>query len=109
MYILDKTSHFLIHPKQKNGADAIGEHYQTFYTQNSGIVVYNLNGVDKQAYYTTASIMGWKIVGTMEMIEVYKASSRVLYATLIVIAVSLFLGALIVFLIIRSITVLLKR
>jgi methyl-accepting chemotaxis protein len=108
VYILDKSSHFLIHPKQKTGTEAIGEHYKTFYTQDSGIVAYNLKGVDKQAYYTTSPITGWKIVGTMEMIEVYKASSGVLYATLIVISISLVLGALIVFLIIRSITVPLK-
>jgi methyl-accepting chemotaxis protein len=104
VYIFDRNSKFIIHPKNAAGSDAKGTHYAEMLTKDQGIINYVLNGVDKRAAFTTNKITGWKIVGTMESAEIAKATKPIAVTTLLVIAISLLIGIVMIYFIIRSIS-----
>lgn len=103
VYILDKSKKFLIHPTQKPGNEATEEHYSAFYQANSGRTSYTYEGQQKNAAFVTNPATGWKLVGTMESQETVEKSALIYQVTVGVVIISLVLGGLLVFGIIRSI------
>lgn len=103
IYVLDRSSRYLIHPGHKPGEQASGEQYSHYFTKDSGVYRYEMQGVAKEAAFTTNALTGWKIAGTIELAEVDREASSVLYTTAIVIGIALLVGALFVYLIISSI------
>lgn len=109
VYILDRNRKFLVHPTQKPGVEAVGEHYPLFYKQESGRIDYELNQVAKQAVFTTNALTGWKLVGTMESKESEEKSASIFRTTAMVLAVAIAVGACLIFWMIRSINGPLKQ
>lgn len=109
IYILDRNRKFLVHPDQKPGEAAKGDHYALFYKESSGRVNYMLNGETKNAAFALNPSTGWRIVGTMVAQETEKKSALIYEATALVIIVSLAAGAVLVLWIVRSVTVPLSR
>ncbi|MNI16512.1 Methyl-accepting chemotaxis protein McpA [compost metagenome] len=106
LYVLDRKGKFLVHPHQKTGDEAKGEPYDQFYKSDStkGSVQYKIKGHDEEAIFATNLQSGWKIVGTIEPQEITKATEAIYKMTAVVAAISLIIGALIVMLVIRSIS-----
>jgi methyl-accepting chemotaxis protein len=104
VYIFDQNSKFLIHPKNAPGSDAKGVHYAEMLTKDNGVIDYVLKGVDKKAAFTTNTITGWKIVGTMEIDEINKATSPIKNRTILVIVISFIAGLILTYFITRSIS-----
>ncbi|PLR96502.1 chemotaxis protein [Bacillus sp. T33-2] len=107
--VLDKNSKFLIHPKQKAGADASNPEHKYMFKHNSGTTTYMLDGEEKKLIFETNKLTGWKISGTMYSAEIDDEASSILTTTLIVISGSTIAAAVLVFFIIRSIMVPLRR
>lgn len=103
-YILDQTQKFLVHPTKKTGSIANGAHYDYMSKHDSGQTNYVLNGQNKLLVFATNKLTGWKIAGTFYDSEIKDNSSSILQATLVVIIISLVIGACLAFGIIRSIT-----
>lgn len=103
VYILDRNKKFLIHPSQKPGDEAKEEHYSLFYKEDSGKTNYTYEGQQKQAAFATIPSTGWKLVGAMESKEVAEKSALIYQVTVGVVIVSLVLGGILVFGMIRSI------
>lgn len=103
VYILDKNNNFLIHPDHKAGEKTDADFYKELYKKDSGILIYNLDGQKKGAGFYTNQLTGWKIVGTMVATEADQASRPILDRMLLVLIVSMLVGAVLIYLIIRSI------
>jgi methyl-accepting chemotaxis protein len=103
-FILDKTSKVIVHPTMKPGTQATGYQSEMMYKQDSGVFDYLYEGQQKYMDFVTNQTTGWKIATTWYTDEITAASSSILYTTQVVILVSLLAGALIVWLIIRSIS-----
>ncbi|MDB5055442.1 MAG: chemotaxis protein [Bacilli bacterium] len=104
VYIFDRNSKFIIHPTSAAGSDAKGTHYADMLKKDQGIINYVFNGVNKRAAFTTNQMTGWKIVGTMELGEITKATQPIKDATMLVIVLSLLVGFVLIYFIIRSIS-----
>jgi methyl-accepting chemotaxis protein len=104
IYIIDRNSKFISHPRNAIGTDAKGTHYTEMLAKEQGILNYTLDGIDKQAYFMTNDLTGWKIVGTMEYREIAQATRPIMNSTLFVIAIALLLGMVMIYFIIRSIS-----
>ncbi|MGF7045886.1 methyl-accepting chemotaxis protein [Paenibacillus sp. DS2015] len=101
--VMDKDQNYMVHPSIAPGTEASASFIPQFYKSDTGIVDYVFEGKSKRAVFATNQLTGWKIVGGIEMSEIASATRGILYTTLVVIFVSLLLGALLVFWIIRSI------
>lgn len=101
--ILDKNGNYIVHPENEPGTEAKESFYENMYKEQSGSFKYNLAGQEKVMGYTTNELTGWKIGGNIYTSEISEAASPILNATLVVIIIALIVGALIVYLIIRSI------
>jgi methyl-accepting chemotaxis protein len=104
VYIFDRNSKFIINPNFAAGSEAKGTHYAEMLTRDQGTIDYVFKGLDKKAAFTTNKLTGWKIVGTMESAEIAKATKPIAVTTLFVIAISLIIGILMIYFIIRSIS-----
>lgn len=105
VFILDKDRKYIAHPTAKAGEVNTSAHVDGFYAKEAGTLSYSLNGSDKRAVFVTNKLTGWKIIGTIEMSEITKATRTILYTTIAVIAIAILIGMLIVFWIVRTITV----
>jgi methyl-accepting chemotaxis protein len=103
-FILDKSRRYLVHPSKEPLSTNTESYIDEMYSKDSGIVSYNFNGAAKKAVFVTNKETGWKMVATVEMSEVTAGTSGILYTTLIVISIFIFLGILLALWIIRSIT-----
>lgn len=109
VYILDRKQKFLVHPTQKAGADAVGDHYPLFYKQESGRLDYKLGQDTKTAVFTTNATAGWKLVGTMVTQEIEQKSAPIYKVTLLVLTIAVIVGAGLIYWIVRNINRPLKR
>ncbi|WP_040950008.1 methyl-accepting chemotaxis protein [Gorillibacterium massiliense] len=104
VYILDRNSKFVYHPKNAAGSEATGSHYEKMLAQTAGMIDYKLNGVKKRAAFETNEKTGWKIVGTIELKEVDKATQPIWVAALVVETIFITIGILLAIFIVRSIS-----
>ncbi|GGN96960.1 methyl-accepting chemotaxis protein [Saccharibacillus kuerlensis] len=106
VYILDQDKNYIYHPTSEIGSKAPDVYYYNrVYTEPAGQFQYDYEGADKQLVFTTNERTGWKIAGTLYTAEFGEAASSILVTTLIVIGIALLGGAVIAFVIIRSILV----
>ncbi|MFJ8236481.1 methyl-accepting chemotaxis protein [Ureibacillus sp. NPDC094379] len=101
--ILDKNGNYIVHPENEPGTEAKESFYENMYKEQAGSFKYDLAGQEKVMGYTTNELTGWKVGGNIYTSEISEAASPILNATLVVIVIALIVGALIVYLIIRSI------
>lgn len=107
--ILDKDRNYLVHPTLTPGTEATQPFIPYFFKSDEGVQNYHFNGKDKKAIFATNKLTGWKIIGGIEMSEITDATRGILITTIIVILVSILVGALIIIAIIRSITMPLQK
>lgn len=105
IFIMDSEYKFVHHPKIEAGTkDKPTKMNEPLYNEESGTFDYVQNGDEKKMFFAANKLTGWKIAGTMSSDEVNQESAPILHTTIIVIIVSIILGAVIVYYIIRSIT-----
>ncbi|WP_036605056.1 methyl-accepting chemotaxis protein [Paenibacillus assamensis] len=107
--IMDETRKYVAHPTEKLGAESKADWIDELYNKESGTISYTFEGEPKALVFTTNKTTGWKIIGTMYTKEFEQTSAPIFKSALIVIAISLLVGSLVVFLIVRSITSPLQR
>ncbi|UFU00029.1 methyl-accepting chemotaxis protein [Radiobacillus kanasensis] len=102
--ILDTQKQYLVHPSKERASSAEGEWVENMFSGESGSFTYQFEGDSKWMNFTTNEITGWKIGGTMYSSEVTSATSDIAYSTVIIVIVSLILGGIVIYFIVRSIT-----
>ncbi|MNH90665.1 Methyl-accepting chemotaxis protein McpA [compost metagenome] len=107
--ILDKDQKYLVHPSIAPGTLSSEDFVPYFYKSDTGIQDYEFKGKNKKAVFATNKLTGWKIIGGIELAEIETATRGILYTTVAVIAAAIILGALLIYGIIRSITVPLRQ
>lgn len=106
--LLDTSKNYIVSPNAEVGTPAKESFYDNLYKNESGNFMYNLKGEDKEMAFTTNELTGWKIAGTFYKKEIADTASPIWKTSLVVIAISVLIGAGIVILIVHSITTRLK-
>ncbi|MFT9846535.1 methyl-accepting chemotaxis protein [Aneurinibacillus sp. REN35] len=103
-FIVDRQKKVLVHPYVKHGADAPKDIVQHLFSTSAGR--YDMGSGEQltKNFFITNETTGWKIGGTIGMEEVDTEARPIFLTTMIVIAVALFLGGIMVYFVIRSIT-----
>ena len=101
--LLDEDMNFISHPAAVAGTLAEEDFYQKMYEQESGDFNYIFEGDKKFMTFVTNELSGWKIGGSLYQSEVSEAAAPILKTTIVVIVVALLAGAIIVYLVIRSV------
>lgn len=111
VYILDDNYHFILHPTREVGTEAPKNvQNDNLYKSESGYFEYLHDGVDpKKMFFTTNPETGWKLAGTMYSEEVDQEASEIQTRTMIILVGVIAVGAVIIYLMIISITGPLKR
>lgn len=106
VYLIDRTNKFVAHPTIGAGEPAEGDFLQQIQEQVSGFQQYKNpeTGVEQSAYFTTNELTGFKIVGVLNLQEFRDASMPIFWTALIVLAVTLIVAGVLLFIVIRSIT-----
>ncbi len=109
VYILDKDRKYLIHPSGSVGTEAKEPQHLNMFKSEAGEFEYlDAKGEARKMAFSTNKLTGWKLAGTMYTSEVSSEMEGILYKTLLVMGGAILVGAILVYSIIRSITVPLK-
>ncbi|RNB56304.1 methyl-accepting chemotaxis protein [Brevibacillus gelatini] len=100
--ILDANRKLLIHPTGTPGSDVKLPWVEDLYAQAVGVFGFSDEGNDAKATFVTNGQTGWKLMGVMYRTEAETAASPIFSRTILVIAITLAVGAGIVFSILRS-------
>lgn len=106
--LLDSSKNFVVSPNAEVGAPAEESFYEKLYAEETGSFEYVLNGEKMEMTFVTNETTGWKIAGTFYEQEIKDTAKPIQNMSLIVQAISLVIGLVIVFLVVRSITKRLK-
>lgn len=101
--ILDKSQMVLVDPFLKAGTKVSKSISDKVYSVISGDIEFDQQGNQMKQVFTTNSLTGWKVAGTMSMQEISDAAAPIFVKTMLVIFISFIVGAALVFVIIRSI------
>lgn len=104
--VLDNNRTILVHPSEQIGAKAEkADYYDRMFQSESDSFTYTYkDGTDKKMAFVTNKLTGWKIVGTFSMGEVDAVAAETLPAILAIVVGSVIGGAIIVLLVVRSLT-----
>jgi methyl-accepting chemotaxis protein len=112
VYMLDKNNTYIVHQVYKAGDEGKGIAINDLmFKSNSGQESYlsSVDGQAKKVSFTTNPLTGWKLAATWFDDELTQKASPIFNRTLMVLLAALVLGAILVFFIIRTITVPLKQ
>ncbi|PLT34536.1 methyl-accepting chemotaxis protein [Bacillus sp. V5-8f] len=101
--LLDQEKTYIAHPTMKAGTKDEQPFSDKLYEKKTGQFEYHFQGEDKYMNFTTNELTGWKIGGTMYTSEISDSASPIFNRTLLVIIVSILVGSIVVYLIIKSI------
>ncbi|MDQ0207155.1 methyl-accepting chemotaxis protein [Alkalicoccobacillus murimartini] len=104
LFLLDKNQSYISHPTQEIGTVAQESFFADMYQSEQGSFDYTFESEEKFMDYRTNELTGWKLAGTYLTKEVSDAVSPILWTTLVVIGSTLFIGALLITGVVRSIT-----
>ncbi|HYE82353.1 MAG TPA: methyl-accepting chemotaxis protein [Clostridia bacterium] len=102
--VFDKNGKVLVHPTLETGTEIKESWISQIVGQDSDQFDYSDNGEMKMVYFVTNPLTGWKIIGTMNREEIAREAAPIYYATFVVIVISILLGGVLIFLVVRSIT-----
>lgn len=103
--ILDKSSKWVVHPTFELGSEFKGDTRDRMFAAESGSFSYiSTDNRQKKMTYSTNELTGWKVSGTWYDSEISVLASPIFYRTFIVIGIASLIGAIVISLIIRSIT-----
>lgn len=97
--LLDEQQSYISKPNTESATQATESYVDEFYSENSGL----LEKADELIAFTTNEATNWKIIGTMPTNEVTEATSPIKKMIIIVLLVSLAIGSVIIYFILRSI------
>lgn len=109
MIIADSQGNYLYNPSAETGTPLEESVASGLAQSEEGIFTYEIDGEDKVMDFMTNNATGWKIGATMYEYEVTNAASGILTEMAVVIGISIVVGSLIVFFIVRSIIQPLRR
>ena len=101
--LLDKNKKFIAHPTEAGGTVATQEFYNDMYKKNQGSFTYSLDNKDKVMSFITNDLTGWKVAGNLYTSELGKAAAPIFQKTLLIIIISILIGAFVMFFIVKSI------
>ncbi|WP_281253835.1 methyl-accepting chemotaxis protein [Terribacillus aidingensis] len=101
--VLDENQNVIVHPNEESGSKAEGSYYDKQYKEDAGQFKYEKDGEARELVFTTNETTGWKVSGIMSLSEISDATSPILVTGIVVIVISLLLGAFVIFSVIRSI------
>ncbi|MCL6459188.1 MAG: methyl-accepting chemotaxis protein [Gorillibacterium sp.] len=107
-FIMDKSRHIISHPTLEAGSIDTNGYLDKLFTSDETFE-YKNEGDKKIMVFATNESTGWKVAGTMNEDEFGRAALPILYTTLLVIVLAIIAGAVLAYLIIRSITRPLRR
>ncbi|MCP3745743.1 methyl-accepting chemotaxis protein [Paenibacillus sp. A3M_27_13] len=107
--ILDHTKKFVVHPTAKPGTSLDASFINDMYAAQSGQYTYVYEGQEKYLNYVTNKDTGWKIAGTFYQSEISDATAAIRYVTIFVLAASLVIALIAIFLITRSVLVPIRK
>lgn len=104
--MMDNNRLFLVHPTEKAGTEAEKTDYNDkLFQSESGTYTYVYkDGTNKKLVYTTNLLTGWKLVGTFSLDEVSAEAADTLPAIIAIVVGSVIVGAIVVMLVVRSLT-----
>ncbi len=108
-FLLDKNRKYISHPTIKGGSVAKEAYFDNVYKKEQGTLNYVLKGKENVLVYTTNKLTGWKLAGTVPKSEISKEASPIFSKTVLVLILSLIIGAIAVYFIIKSILKPIKR
>ncbi|RFU68739.1 HAMP domain-containing protein [Peribacillus saganii] len=102
--ILDKDRKAIIHPALKPNEEAVGIWVDKIFETDKGQFDYSYeNEANKMVFFTNENT-GWKVAGTLSKSEVQDEAMPIFLNTAFVLAIALFIGAVLSYFIISSIT-----
>lgn len=101
--LLDGNKKFIAHPTNDGGSEATESFYDQMYKKNKGQFTYKYKNEDKIMNFVTNSLTGWKIAGNLYSSEISNAAAPIAKKTFIIISITLLLGAIIIFFILKSV------
>lgn len=105
MFMLDENGNVIYHPQVEAGTTVSNnKQYEKLYNNSSGAFDYSYKNKDKEMFYTTNDLTGWKLAGTMNSSEIDDEASPILTNTIITLIVSIIIGSVLVIFIVRSLT-----
>ncbi|WP_226002523.1 methyl-accepting chemotaxis protein [Paenibacillus sp. BJ-4] len=107
--ILDHTKKFVVHPTAQPGSSSQESFIDKMYKSPSGNFNYVYEDHEKYLTYVTNQDTGWKIAGTFYQSEISDATAAMRYVTIFVLAASLVIATIAIFLITRSVLVPIRR
>jgi methyl-accepting chemotaxis protein len=103
-FIVDKTKKIVVHPTLKSGMNIPEQIMGTLFEKESGEYTYLDKGEQKETFFATNKLTGWKVAGTIRIAEIKDGANTIFFTTVITILLSLLLGAILTYWIILSIT-----
>jgi methyl-accepting chemotaxis protein len=103
MVLLDRSKKYIYHPNSSAGSEVKESFWAEVFDNESGTFDYDYNDQPKFMYYLTNGSTDWKIAGTMFTSEVDEATAPILHRMMIVLLSCLGVGAVIIWLVMRSI------
>lgn len=103
-FILSAAGSYLVHPSEKTGTEANASWTKEVLEKEKGQVQYTLDGMRKEMRFTTNELTGMKVIGTMNLDEVSSAVRPILLSTMLFVGIFILVGAVISYIIVRSIT-----
>ena len=102
-FIADEKRNIVYHPELDEGSEMPNENqYEKLYKQDSGTFSYTFNGKQKEMFFTTNDLTGWKLAGTMYSSEINDRAFPILQNTIIILIASIIIGSVLILLIVRS-------
>lgn len=102
--VLDQNRQVVSHPTRKGGSKVTEAFINSAYEKDQGHFSYSDKGDNKILSFKTNNKIGWKIIGVMYEDEITKAAEPVFFKTVIVVVISMLLGGILVYFIIKTIT-----
>ncbi|MDT3425505.1 methyl-accepting chemotaxis protein [Paenibacillus forsythiae] len=107
--ITDGGKRFVVHPTETIGQVSSEDFIAKMFQKDSDTFNYTYKGEEKSLTYKVNKLTGWRIAGTINISEITGASDGIRKVALIVIIVSLLLGLIPIYFIIRSLLLPLSR
>jgi methyl-accepting chemotaxis protein len=102
-FIIDKMKRVVVHPYIKSGEAAPQKISTHLFQEKTGEYDNITTAKKEKTFYVTNALTGWKLAGTVDIKEAEKEAQPIFLTTAAVIALTLLLGGIVVYLIIASI------
>lgn len=101
--LLDGSGNIIYHPEFEPGSEAKESFFKRMYEKAQGEFEYIDGGQSRLMGYTTNNVTNWKIGGNLSYTEIADAARPVLHRTIMITGLFFAIGAVLIYLIIRSI------